>query len=55
MLKTNLQFLFPAAGSALAVYAFLRIFPDGTAARWEILVAGAGAAAGLALVNLLLR
>ena len=55
MLKTNLQFLFPAAGGALAVFAFLRIFPDGTAAHWEILVAGAGAATGLVLANLMLR
>jgi len=55
MLKTNLQFLLPAAGGALAVFAFLRIFPDGTAAHWEIFVAGAGAATGLVLANLMLR
>ncbi len=55
MLKTNLQFLLPAAASALSVFAFLQVFPDGTTAYWEILVAGAGAAAGLVLANLLLR
>ena len=55
MLKTNLQLLFPAVGGALAVFAFLRFFPNGTATHWEILVAGAGAATGLVLANLILR
>ena len=55
MLKTNLQFLLPALGCALAVFTFLRFYPNGTSAHWEILVAGVGAATGLVAANLLLR
>ncbi len=55
MLKTNIKFLLPAAGSALATFTFFRFFPEGTPAHWEILVAGLGAASGVVMANLLLR
>lgn len=55
MLKTNLEFLLPAAGAALAAFIFFRLFPEGTTAHWEILVTGLGGAAGLVFANFLLR